>query len=112
MTLFSLQNFVDYENVEPGVGPVRQVLQAIEDRNFTKSDYKAIKYSFDEHDVTLEDDLVQIMTQPEPFTMLNLDRNSRLEIPASSQSDQVFFMYMFDLSNKILVEKRQVKSLP
>lgn len=49
--LFSLVNYVDYENVEPGVGPVERIVRAIESRKLEDSTRLIHFYSFVEHQI-------------------------------------------------------------
>lgn len=52
------------------------------------------------------------MTEPEEFSFLNLDLNSHIELTYDYMPEAVFTQYRFDLSQKIIIEKRQVTSLP
>ena len=65
-----------------------------------------------EHQIALEDSLIQIMTEPEEFSLLNLDMNSYIYFQRNNLPEAVFTQYRFDLSQKIIIEKRQVTSLP
>lgn len=49
----SLTNFIDYENIEPGIGPIRRINQIFEQRNLKKSQRQIAKFSFVEHKVEL-----------------------------------------------------------
>ena len=51
------------------------------------------------------------MTEPEEFSMLNLDRLNKLKLPFPASPDS-FKEFWFDLSVEIKIEKRVVKSLP
>ena len=79
--LRSLTNFIDYEDVEPGVGPVRRIPFTVEYLHADKLDlfnFVEHVYSFIEHQIQLEDSLWQIMTKPVEFSMLNIDKTSRI----------------------------------
>ena len=52
------------------------------------------------------------MTEPEEFSLLNLDKNSLITIEPKSYDDSLVTTYRFHLSQTIKVEKRQVTSLP
>lgn len=52
------------------------------------------------------------MTEPEEFSLLNLDLNSYISLAWNSMPEPVFTQYRFDLSQKTIIEKRQVTSLP
>ena len=53
------------------------------------------------------------MTEPEEFSLLNLDKNSLITVEAKSNDDySLVTTYRFHLSQTIKVEKRQVTSLP
>lgn len=106
-----LQNFIDYDNVEPGVGPVKRMARTVESRPFDTKTPKIHFYSLIEHQIALEDSLIQIMTEPAEFSLLNLDLNSYLTF-TGRLPEAVFTQYRFDLSQKIIVEKRQVTSMP
>ena len=110
--MMTLQNFIDYENVDPGVGPVERMSRTIELRPFDLLVPKVHFYSFIEHQISLEDSLIQILTEPEEFSLLNLDLNSHFVIDFDYMPEEVFTQYRFDLSQRIIIEKRQVTSLP
>ena len=52
------------------------------------------------------------MTEPEEFSLLNLDKNSLLTVAQKTNDDSLVSTYRFNLSQTIKVEKRQVTSLP
>ena len=56
--------------------------------------------SFDEHQISLEDSLVQIFSEPTKKSLLNLDFSTRRELAAPADSDSLLTLY-FDLSEKI-----------
>ena len=63
--LRSLTNFIDYEEVEPGVGPVGRIPFTVELMHTDKLDllyFQEHVFSFIEHQIQLEDSLWQIMT--------------------------------------------------
>ena len=64
-----------------------------------------------EHKVILQDSLMQILTEPEELTILNLDE-SRQPTSKNKLDDNIIMHCFFDLSKKIQVEKRIVTSLP
>lgn len=68
------------------------------------------RYSFIEHKIALEDDLLQIMTKPVEFSFVNLNKDQKIE--NSIPSPSTYIKFTFDLSQTIRVEKRQVTSLP
>ena len=39
------------------------------------------RYQIVEHRISLQDSLLQLMTEPEEFTMVNLDRLTKLSLP-------------------------------
>ena len=119
LQISSLINFVEYEEVEPGVGPIKRISKTIKidklNQDFAIA--KAAVYSFIEHKVSLEDNLFQIMTDSVEFDLLNLDlaAGTTVDQPIETmrKDDQsIFQFYLFDLSQTIKVEKRQVTSLP
>ena len=72
------------------------------------------RISLKEHQISLEDSLVQIMTSPEEFNFLNFDASSavQVEFPRDKTSEDLVFAYNFDLSQSISVEHRYVLSFP
>ena len=56
-----------------------------------------VQYSLIEHKISLEDSLIQILTQPEEFSLLNIDRASRTQLVRPRDSDDIV-TYVFDLS--------------
>ena len=44
-----VRNFVDFENVEAGVGPVKQILEALDTISINPNDSIAYRYQFIEH---------------------------------------------------------------
>ena len=71
-----------------------------------------MRFSFIEHQITLQDSLVQIMDSPEEFSLLNVDITSKMEFNIEQKIENAFFMCVFDLSQKVQVETRKVVSLP
>ena len=69
------------------------------------------RYQIVEHRVSLQDSLLQLMTEPEEFTMVNLDRLTKLSLPMPPSPDS-FREYWVDLSTEIKIEKRVVNSFP
>ena len=69
------------------------------------------RYQIVEHRVSLQDSLLQLMTEPEEFTMVNLDRLTKLSLPMPP-SPGSFREYWVDLSTEIKIEKRVVNSFP
>jgi len=68
-------NFIDYGDIKPFEGPLRQTSKMIE---MTKLAYSPTELTMKrlplkEHIVSLEDSLVQIMTEPAEFSFLNLE---------------------------------------
>lgn len=63
-----------------------------------------------EHQVSLQDSLIQILTEPEELRMLNMDRLSVLDIPLGVESD-AYLTHLFVLGEEIKVETRVVTSL-
>ena len=49
--LMTLQNFIDYEDVDPGVGPIKRIAQTIELRPFALDFYRIYLYAFIEHQI-------------------------------------------------------------
>ena len=68
------------------------------------------RYQIVEHKVSLQDSLVQLLTDPEEFTMVNLDRLSKLSLPFPPSPGSLR-EYWVDLSTEIKIEKRVVNSL-
>lgn len=62
--------------------------------------------------MALEDSLYQILTEPQEFSMLNLDRLTRFEIPLQDKSGDVLHAVNIDLDGNIQIEQRVVTSLP
>ena len=67
--------------------------------------------SFDEHQISLEDNLVQIFSEPTTKSLLNLDFSTKRELGLPTDSDSLLTLY-FDLSEKIKVESRVVTNIP
>ena len=53
----SLINFIEYEDVEPYVGPIKRIGNTIDSRFLFSDEQPMIKYSFVEHRIRLEDSL-------------------------------------------------------
>ena len=68
-------------------------------------------YRFVEHKVSLEDSLAQISTEPNEFSMLNLDKLDNGEVPIGIDDDALI-TFLFDLSQRVKIEKRVVTSIP
>lgn len=51
--------------------------------------------------MALEDSLYQIFTEPQEFSMLNLDRLTRFEIPLQDKSGDVLHAVNIDLDGNI-----------
>jgi len=51
------------------------------------------------------------MTEPEEFSMINLDRLSKINLPFPPDADSII-NYWIDLSQEVKIEKRVVTSLP
>ena len=70
--------------MEPGVGPIKRISSTVDVFNVNSIDlngFQSIFFSFIEHQVSLENSLFQIMTEPVEFKMLNIDKNSKLVVP-------------------------------
>ena len=52
------------------------------------------------------------MTEPQEFSLLNLDKNSELTFDYDYMPTPFFKQFRFDLSQTIVKEKRQVMSWP
>jgi hypothetical protein len=74
--LSTLINFIDYENVDPGVGPIKRTASTVELFGFDPQAKDVRFHSFIESQIELEDSLFQILTEPAEFSLLNLDKNS------------------------------------
>ena len=78
--LKTLTNFVEYDDVDPGVGPIKRIATTLELMPTEKLELGGFQeniFSFIEHQVSLEDSLWQIMTEPVEFSLLNIDKTSR-----------------------------------
>ncbi len=107
----ALKNFVNYEIVKVGENPVEQMVMIVEGNPINPEKPVVIRYPLVETRVSLQDSLLQLMTEPEEFSMLNLDRLNKLKLPFPVESDS-FKEFWFDLSVEIKIEKRVVNSLP
>ena len=47
--------------------------------NHKQNKTRIILYELNEHDISLHDSLLQIMTEPTKFTLLNIDKTSSME---------------------------------
>ena len=56
----NIRSFIDYENVEPGIGPVKQFMKDIKLFQLSKAliERKWYAYNFVEHQISLEDSLL------------------------------------------------------
>ena len=56
----SIESFVDYENVEPGIGPIKEFFKYHNGFPLTEAfdKPKGYWYKFDEHQISLEDHLL------------------------------------------------------
>ncbi len=108
----ALKNFVNYETVKVGENPVEQMVMSVESEAINPEQKPiVIRYSLVETRVSLQDSLLQLMTEPEKFSMLNLNRLDRLKVPFPTSPDS-FKEFWFDLSVEVKIEKRVVNSLP
>ena len=76
-------NFVDYDEVDPFKGPIKHasnIVDSIDLQQLDLSTMKLLSYSFIEHQITLQDSLMQIMDSPEEFSILNIDKTSKFEL--------------------------------
>lgn len=113
-------NFVDFGDVEPFKGPIKHAMQWVEQRNVQTTQkiiggiptIPIIRYSFVEHEVSLEDSWVQLMTEPVEFSMLNLDLSQPTKGDWPATNPNALLEYNFDLSQRIQVESRTVMSFP
>ena len=102
--LTSLINFVEYEDVEPGIGPIKRISGSVFYGPLqTDSDvYTKRIYSFKEHQIALQDSPFQIMIEPVEFSMLNLETDGKTVIaPIDSLPDSekgTFVQFVFDIS--------------
>jgi len=55
------------------------------------------KFSMIEHKVSLEDSLLQLMTEPEEFSLMNFDRLSKIKVPVPV-SEETMLSYIIELS--------------
>ena len=106
-----MQNFVDYSTVDPGVGPIEQIALLNSAIAISAQSNLQQIYSVIEHRVELQDNLMQILIQPEELMLLNVEKLSELTRD-SPITDSKRLELIFTLSQKIVVEKRSVKSLP
>lgn len=53
-----------------------------------------------------------MMTEPQEFSLLNLDRNSEVTFQNDYMPDPFFKQFRFDVSQTVVKEKRQVMSWP
>ena len=96
--LIQIRNFVDFSEVEPYKGPIKKTLERVESNSDIDLRYYVKRgYSFIEHQVSLEDSLLQILSQPSEFSILNLDKQSRLDFTLQKH-ERIILEYMFDLS--------------
>ena len=55
-----------------------------------------IRYNFLEHQISLQDRLLQLFTEPDKFSLLNIDRLSALAVPLAIDED-AYYTYLLDL---------------
>ena len=110
------RTFVDHENVEPGVGPIEHTEEWINTFELSFENPIINSYSAIEHQITLNDNLMQIMTGEVEFSLLNIDKSSKSDdLPMASMpnnADGALFRTLLQLSSQIQIEKRVVTSLP
>ena len=66
---------------------------------------------FVEYRISLLDDLFQVLTDAQTFTVLNFDETS-IEFSGDLEDDNILFTYLFDLDFEIKIQKRIVNTLP
>ena len=75
-------NFVEYDDVEPGVGPIKRIYSTFSTDFPGNGNLQSLiqlnRFSFIEHQVSLEDSHLQIMTEAVEFKMLNIDETSKI----------------------------------
>ena len=69
------------------------------------------KYTFTETQIELEDSLLQLFSEPEEITFLNVDKHSKGSIGVNLEPN-IALEYWFDLGQEIRIEGRQVTSFP
>ena len=69
-------------------------------------------FEFIEHRISLQDDLIQILTEPVEFSYLNMDISKHIEYPIGANGHKGATAILIGLSNTVQVEKRQVNSYP
>ena len=116
--MLTSNNYVDYNEVDPFVGPIKHASNFVDNielqQHLDQGKTQIMRFSFIEHQITLQDSLVQIMDSPEEFSLLNVDSTSKTEwnLDAKKNIENAFFMCVFDLSQKVQVETRKVVALP
>ena len=70
------------------------------------------QFEFIEHRISLQDDLIQILTEPAEFSYLNMDISKHIEYPIVADGHKGSTAIQIGLSNTVQVEKRQVNSYP
>ena len=70
-----------------------------------------MRFSFVETRVQLADSLFQLFDEPRDFSILNLDKASK-NVAKFPRRGNILSEFVFDLSNNIRIEKRQVRSIP
>ena len=103
-------NYIDYEDVVALDGIVRTVRSDIEAQLFSKDYALPIKFNYVESQITLEDSLWQIFSEPQEITLLNIDLLLRTEFTMPDMTSHL--TYYFDLSKEVYREGRQVTSFP
>ena len=56
--------------------------------------------------------MIQIMTEPEEISLLNVDKNSYIDLEWKSMPSDSLTHYRFDMSQTIKIEHRKVLSIP
>lgn len=113
LNVWSLTNFVDYGSFETGTSPVKRVLSLASSNKIDAfAATRVLKASFNEHRVTLKDDLFQVFTKDEDLMFVNLERNSQQEIHSVPADEDALLTFYFDLSDRIVMESRTVNSIP
>ena len=100
--MLTSNNYVDYNEVDPFEGPIKHASNFVDNielqQHLDQGKTKVRRFSFIEHQITLQDSLLQIMDSPEEFSLLNIDITSKTEFNVEQSIEKAFFMYVFDLS--------------
>ena len=101
VTVISAFNYIDYDEIDPFLGPLKygtQWISVVEGKELLiPNKISKNRFSFVEHRVELQDSLIQILIESEKFSFLNLDAGS-LTNGKFPMIDNAFFEYVFDLS--------------